>query len=425
MINVGFGQFEQTEKKIGSAYDNIQVGFFEAAKATAINAWNYNPTYSLWRKGEEFSAYNQDNTYLNKDELNKQYAELGLNFKEDTRKHVVDYLVERKKKERERSHTISKGPQNIFAKGGYFLTSLGTSFLDPINIGASFIPVVGQAKFAGMVAKSGKNIARMKKGFVEGLTGNALVEPIVYGVHRSQQSDYDQYDAFINVAAGGLIGAKFQTGFGKLGDYLAEVRGKPNIYQRLAAISPENQQALLKYSVGKHLRGEKVDTGDLIVNKTRSGDKELNKLDDQMAEFKRLYADAIKKNDRKSAKIYLQNLRNLQKTERQLVEAKKRLNDQAVQKDQAQMVVREETGYITPKQLSVAEKNTNQLEAEAETLNQRQKLHQKQLDVKDEDLVDSVAVDRAEIDKIDNNIKNKQTIRDAIKAGANCVKRGT
>ena len=49
----------------------------------------------------------------------------------------------------------------------------------------------------------------------------------------------------------------------------------------------------------------------------------------------------------------------------------------------------------------------------------------KQLDVKDEDLVDSVAVDRAEIDKIDNNIKNKQTIRDAIKAGANCVKRGT
>ncbi len=96
-----------------------------------------------------------------------------------------------------------------------------------------------------------------------------------------------------------------------------------------------------------------------------------------------------------------------------------------MQKDQAQMVVREETGYITPKQLSVAEKNTNQLEAEAETLNQRQKLHQKQLDVKDEDLVDSVAVDRAEIDKIDNNIKNKQTIRDAIKAGANCVKRGT
>ena len=33
--------------------------------------------------------------------------------------------------------------------------------------------------------------------------------------------------------------------------------------------------------------------------------------------------------------------------------------------------------------------------------------------------------DRAEIDKINNNIKNKTTIRNAIKAGANCIKRGT
>ncbi len=425
MINIGFGQFEQTKERIGSAYNDIQVGFFEAAKATALNAWNYNPTYSLWRKGEELSAYNQDNTYLNKDDLNKEYASLGLNFKEDTRKHVVDYLVKRKEEEIDRQHTISKGPQNYFAKGGYFLTSLGTSFLDPINIAASFVPIVGQAKFAGMVAKSGKNIARMKKGFIEGFAGNLAVEPVVYGVHRSQQSDYSSYDAFVNVAAGGLIGAKFQTGFGKLGDYLAKVRGKPNIYQRLAAISPENQEALLKYTIGKHLRGERVDTGDLIVNKTRTGDKQLNELDDQMAEFKRLYADAIKKNDRKSAKIYLQNLRNLQKTERQLVEAKKKANDAAVQKDQATMRVRDEAGSLTPKTLSVAEKNTSQLEVEAETLNQRQQLHQKQLDVKDEDLVDSVAVDRAEIQKIDNNIKNKQTIRDAIKAGANCVKRGT
>ena len=74
------------------------------------------------------------------------------------------------------------------------LTSLGTSFLDPINIGAAFIPVVGKARFAQMVAKSGKNIARLK-GSIEGFVGNLAVEPIVYGVHRSQQSDYDAYDS--------------------------------------------------------------------------------------------------------------------------------------------------------------------------------------------------------------------------------------
>ena len=428
MINVGFGQFEKTKEEIGATYDNISTGFFEAQKANIINTFNYNPSMSLFRKGEEYSAYNQDNTLVSRDELNEKYGYLGLNFKEDTRKHVADYLVGQKEKEIQRSETISKGPQNIFAKSSYFLTSLGTSFLDPINIAASFVPVVGQAKFVNMVAKSGKNIARLKKGAVEGFVGNLAVEPIVYGVHRSQQSDYDEYDAFINVAAGGLIGSTFHAGFGKLGDFIAKKQGKPNIYQRLAAASPENQQALLKYTIGKHLRGEKIDTGDLIVNRSRTGDKQLNQIDDQISEFKKLYSDAIKKNDRKSAKIYLQNIRNLQKTERKLFDAKKKANDQAVEKERAVLKQRDETGAVTREELNVREKNTSELENEAEFLNQRQKLHQKQLDVKDEDIEDleiGVAKDREEITKIDNNIKNKTTIRDAIRAGANCVKRGT
>lgn len=173
-----------------------------------------------------------------------------------------------------------------------------------------------------MVARSGKNVARLQRGFVEGFVGNLAVEPIVYGVAQSEQSDYDQYDAFFNIAAGGILGSSLHVGFGKIGDVIAEKTGKPNVYQRLAAISPENQQELLRYSIGKTLRGEKVDTGDLINSKTRIGDEQLNRIDDQINEFKGLYQDSIDRNDISSAKIYLQNLRNLQKTERELFEAK-------------------------------------------------------------------------------------------------------
>jgi len=425
MFNVGFGQFEKTKEEVQSTFGLLNTGFFEAQKANIINTWNYNPTYSLWRKGEEFSAYNQDNTLLNRDQLNKDYAHLGLNFKEDTRKEVVDYLVKRKELERERASTIQRGPQNIFAKGSFFLTSLGTSFTDPINLLASFIPVVGQGKFAAMVAKSGKNIARIKKGAIEGLVGNTAVEPIVYGVHKSQQSDYDQYDAFINIAAGGLIGSTFHAGFGRIGDYLAKVQGKPNIYQRLAAVSPDHQQALLKYSVGKVLRGEKVDTGNVIVNKTRIGDKQLNQLDDQIAEFKTLYAEAIKRGDRKSAKTYLINLRNLQKTERKMFEAKQKAAERALEQNKAQFKQSDETGKITEEDVKRNDKNTSEIEQEAQTLVEREKFHQKQLDVKDEDLAkdSNIITDRAEIAKIDNNIKNKNKIRDAIRAASNCVKK--
>ena len=425
MYNVGFGQFEKSKQEIQSTFGTLNTGFFEAQKANIINTWNYNPTYSLWRKGEELSAYNQDNTLLNRDDLNKQYANLGLNFKEDTRKEVVDYLVKRKELERERASIIQRGPQNIFAKGSFFLTSLGTSFADPVNIVASFIPVVGYGKFASMVARSGKNVARMKKGFVEGLVGNTAVEPIVYGVHRSQQSDYDQYDSFINIAAGGLLGSTFHAGFGRIGDYLAKVQGKPNIYQRLAAVSPDHQQALLRYSVGKVLRGEKVDTGDVVVNKTRIGDKQLNQLDDQIAEFKTLYAEAIKKGDRKSAKTYLLNLRNLQKTERQMFVAKQKAAEKAMELNKSQLKQSDERGSVTEQDIKRNEKNTAELEQEAQNFVEREKFHQKQLDIKDEDIAKdtNILADRAEIKKIDNIMKNKNKIRDAIRAGSNCIKR--
>lgn len=423
MINVGLGTFEKSEQEIGSLYNQTRTGFWDTAGATFYNAWNYNPTSSLFRAVDQAQAYQSSHKYLNRDDLNKQYGHLGLQFKEDTREGVVDYIVERKELELERENIIARGPQGKLAKSFFFLESLGTSFLDPINIGASFIPVVGQARFANLVARSGKNIARMKKGFVEGLVGNAAIEPLVYNVAKSEQANYDIYDSFANIAVGGFLGSAAHVSFGRLGDFIAEKRGKPNIYQKLAAISPENQQALLKYSVGKVIKGEKVDTGNVIIEKTIIGDPQLSKLDNQIKEFKSLYKNSIDRGDRKSAKIYLKNIRNLQKTERDLFEAKKKENDEAKLQDQINL--KNKKPLKEQEQVRV-EKNTLELETEAENINLRNTQHQRQLDVKDEDLKETgILEDRAEIQKIDKSIKNKTKIRDAIEAGTNCTKRNT
>ena len=423
MINTGLGTFEKSEQEIGSLYNQTRTGFWDTAGATFYNAWNYNPTSSLFRAVDQAQAYQSSHKYLNRDDLNKQYGYLGLQFKEDTREGVVDYIVERKELELERENIIARGPQGKLAKSFFFLESLGTSFLDPINIGASFIPVVGQARFANLVARSGKNIARMKKGFVEGLVGNAAIEPLVYNVAKSEQANYDIYDSFANIAVGGFLGSAAHVSFGRLGDFIAEKRGKPNIYQKLAAISPENQQALLKYSVGKVIKGEKVDTGNVIIEKTIIGDPQLSKLDNQIKEFKSLYKNSIDRGDRKSAKIYLKNIRNLQKTERDLFEAKKKANDEAKLQDQINL--KNKKPLKEQEQVRV-EKNTLELETEAENINLRNTQHQRQLDVKDEDLKETgILEDRAEIQKIDKSIKNKTKIRDAIEAGTNCTKRNT
>nr|AKH48503.1 hypothetical protein [uncultured marine virus] len=409
MINFGLGTFEKSPEEIGSLYNQTKTGFWDTAGATFMNAWNYNPTSSLFRSVEQTQAYRSSSEYLDRDELNKEYGSLGLSFKKDTRAGLVDYIVERKKLENERSNAIARGPTGKLAKSFFFLESLGTSFLDPINLGASFIPIVGQARFVNMVAKSGKNIARLKKGFVEGLVGNAAVEPLVYGVAKSEQADYDAFDSFANIAVGGFIGSAAHVGFGRIGDFIAEKRGKPNIYQKLAAISPENQQALLRYSVGKVLKGEKVDTGNIIVEKTVIGDEQLNKLDDQIKEYKTLYKNSLDNGDRKSAKIYLQNLRNLQKTERDLFEAKRKANDEAKLQEQKEGINANNKKTTTEIEPTRQEKETSEIEIESENTNQTVKFRQKQLDIKDEDIAE-LSSSKAEIEKVDNNIKNKKQL---------------
>ena len=421
MIGLNLEQFETPKEQIGSALGNVKTTYFEAQGANIASSWDYNPTSSLFRLADQTEAYNESNVYLNKDELNKQYADIGLFFEEDTREGVVNYLVNRKQIEQERASVVSRGPQNTY--GTFFLASLATNFADPINVGAAFVPIVGQTRFANMVARSGKNVARLQRGFVEGFVGNLAVEPIVYGVARSEQSDYDQYDAFFNIAAGGILGSSLHVGFGKIGDVIAERTGKPNIYQRLAAISPENQQELLRYSIGKTLRGEKVDTGDLINSKTRIGDEQLNRIDDQINEFKGLYQDSIDRNDISSAKIYLQNLRNLQKTERELFEAKKQKNDLAVQQRLSDPNIRDEKGLLPESDIQYKDKQTSEIEVEAENINQRNLLHQKQLNIKDEDLSDDFLEDRKKISEISNVLNKKVSISDSINAGINCVMR--
>ena len=419
MLSINLEQFEPTEKEIGSALENLKTGYFEAQGANVASSWDFNPTSSLFRLADKESAYMESNVYLNKDELNKEYAGMGLYFEQDTREGVVDYLVQRKEIEQQRSSIMARGPQNTY--GTFFLASMATNFLDPINVGSAFIPVVGQTRFASMVARSGKNVARLKRGFVEGLVGNALVEPIVYGVATSEQADYDKYDAFFNVAVGGVIGSTLHVSFGKIGDVIAEKTGKPNIYQRLAAISPENQQDLLRYSIGKAIKGEAIDTAEVVINKTVIGDEQLNKIGDQINEFKTLYQQSVDKQDYNSAKVYLQNIRNLQKTERDIFEVKKQKNDLAIEQGKADSPTTPANQLSPESNIVLREKKTSELITEAETLVQRTKLQQKQLNIKDEFLLERFAEDNKTIKEIDDTLNNSVTVKDSLNAGINCV----
>jgi len=228
-MNLGFGlNVDETAQETG--YDKYEVSLFESLGAVAADNWNFNPVNSLLNYSDLSEARNKSRfskeNMVDRLELNKEYAKIGLYFEEDEYQSVVDIMVREKNEERARQNIMMRGPKGSWnpLSGGFyvgatkFATGLATSMVDPINIAASFIPVFGQTNFARLVARQGFTKARAIRGAVEGAVGATLVEPIVYGVAQSLQADYDMYDSFLNVTFGTVLGSGLHVGAGKLKD---------------------------------------------------------------------------------------------------------------------------------------------------------------------------------------------------------------
>jgi hypothetical protein len=221
MAQLGFGlNINKTAAETG--YDQYQIKLGETLSAVAEDNWNFNPLSSIQTyydlESARSSAQEESAVRISRDELNKEYSDIGLFFKEDEYQSVVDIMVEKKKEERARQSIIQRGPKGFVPGVAKFATGLGVSLFDPINIASAFIPVVGQARFAGLVAKTGFARARLVKGAAEGAVGAAVVEPIVYGVSQKVQADYGLVDSFLNITFGTILGGGLHVGAGALKD---------------------------------------------------------------------------------------------------------------------------------------------------------------------------------------------------------------
>ena len=311
MAQFGFGlNVNDTAQETG--YDQYKTSLFESLGAVAADNWNFNPVMSILNLRDVQTAGSESRAAgiipRNKDLLNKEYKDLGLYFERNEYQSVVDIMVDRKKKERERQSIMERGPEGSWnpLSGGFYVgaaklaVGIGTSFLDPINIGASFIPIYGQARFARSIAKAkSMNVksakafrrTRLKRGVVEGAGGALLIEPLVYGVAQRIQADYDIYDSFLNVAFGTVIGGGLHVGAGKLKDmntnanFQARIKinrenlskpegGKPEVdlykeyypeevadqMMKLDQMNSETKDILLKKSIGDMILDEPVNT---------------------------------------------------------------------------------------------------------------------------------------------------------------------
>lgn len=135
---------------------------------------------------------------------------------------ALDILIRAKRDELQRQNIFARGPSGVVPGALRLGTALINSLYDPLNIASAFIPVVGQARYAGMVAGAtgafGRAGVRAGVGAVEGLVGAAVLEPLIYAANQQEQADYGMADSLANIAFGGLFGGGLHAGGGAVRD---------------------------------------------------------------------------------------------------------------------------------------------------------------------------------------------------------------
>lgn len=176
---------------------------------------------------------------LTAEQARARIKEEGLDLTVDDsgiRAGALDILIERKREETKRKFILDNAPASTVPV--QLLAGFAASVLDPINVASAFVPIVGEARYASLLAKAGKSAmaraaVRAKVGAVEGAVGAALVEPLVLYASAQDQADYGAVDSLLNVAFGSVLGG----GLHSAGGYISDVR-RGTLLEGVKAKSP-------------------------------------------------------------------------------------------------------------------------------------------------------------------------------------------
>jgi hypothetical protein len=169
---------------------------------------------------------------------------------------VLKMQIDEAHTRRDRQAAIERGPQGFFPGALGLVTSLGVGMIDPVNVAAFSIPVIGEARMGKILASAGDSIlargaARFGQGAAQGAVGTAALQPADWWLHTRDGEDYTMAQAMESVVMGAGMGGAFHAIPGGVGDVLARRRGLP------LAGSP--QDLLLRgLMTGTHVRADQL-----------------------------------------------------------------------------------------------------------------------------------------------------------------------
>lgn len=226
---IRFGQSYPNAALENNAFNEVQLNTSSVMGATMREAYLDTPEASMARyrelevamdSGRE-GAIGDDLYYPGQEEWSEKFGHLpGLKYDPKVNMTGWKLIAERKQRELSNQFIASQGSGSVWEKVGQFGVGAVASLASPIDIGLSFIPIVGEAKMAALVGRVGKVGARIMAGAAEGAVGASLTEPFAYLARTQEQADYDGWNSLQNIAFGAAFGATLRVGGGAVADFL-------------------------------------------------------------------------------------------------------------------------------------------------------------------------------------------------------------
>lgn len=246
-----------------AALENLAEGGYDTRPASKYE----------WASGATPSEDNPPQPMYTAEQANEKFKDYGLAFDKPVSKAYADTLAIKKQKELERSVTFERS-RGLGAGASMIAGGLVGSAESPINAALSFVPVVGQARYARMINAMGARGARLSAGAIEGAAGAALVEPLVYAGAQAAQYNYGAADSLLNVAFGGALGGGLHFTGGEVKDlWVARKKTALNsgalpdpstIAERIDSLPPSSRADVMRVAMAQAADGKKIEIDDWV-----------------------------------------------------------------------------------------------------------------------------------------------------------------
>ncbi|AUR93058.1 coil containing protein [Vibrio phage 1.182.O._10N.286.46.E1] len=295
----------------GDTMEGISAAFSQSLQETFTGAtWRSNELIraNLGQGEVKYGAYSPSlgydrpmvgvNKKLSNEEASKQVKDAGLPLKvpdDGYTQEALDIVMSRKREELMRKKQMDDA-EGFVAGAGKFGAGMAAQLLDPVNIGVSFVPVIGPTKYmswlAAQTSAAGRAGVRAGVGAVEGLAGAAIVEPAIYQAMTREQADYTMADSLINIGLGTVLGGGLHMGMGAVSDAVKRTGSKipqepkGSMSKTVDSATPQTREAMLRTSMQMEAQGYKLD-----VESVAATDPNVNAITKAM-------------NEESSAKVY-------------------------------------------------------------------------------------------------------------------------